>query len=655
MRKLKIAGIVSLLCLCNLLSGQVQQLDTKAEKTYAVKLGTTLPIKDVAPMTGPNQKKIKHQKSEYKVPKNFMGRFPSRKIEGKDHLPGNDLIRQKYLNKNSSPVVEPIVSIDGLNQNGSPSDPTLGVGKDFVLQAINLTTIGVYNKQGEFITSFSGNSLFGQIGFTSGGDPIIMYDQEFDRWIITEFPGGFGPNANQLLVAISHNSDPLDAYDVYNFPTPTFPDYPKYSIWSNAYAVTTNEGGSAVLHSYFINREELLAGQDTVRMQRVNLPGTTGSEQGFIVATPVSWSGNNKPETDQPIILSLNDASWTTGQEQDEVSLFRLNINWENEDSTQFERIDIPVSPYDGNPCSATSGGFACIPQLSGPGLDGIPEVVMNNPQYRNFGTHESIVLNFVTDVTDGENFAGIRWVELRKMPGEEWDLFQEGTFSPDDGLERFMGGIAIDVLGNIGLAYNVSSEDTHPGIRLTGRRVDDEPGVMTVHEATVVNGEDPVFGGGRFGDYSTMTMDPIDERTFWFTSEYGKGEVSTRIFSFRLASDTFDMGPTVLRSPLTGALSASETVQLEISNFGLEAIDKFSVGYIFQDQDTVLVKNIDTLLNCDVPYIHTFEPAVDMSEIGTYNFKLFTSAELDEALYNDTIDVVVEHLPPFGWCYSFW
>ena len=649
MFKLYFSIITIGLLLCGINASAQKNKELTVEVTYAKKLGTTSAIRDLVPVNISNPEKRKRVKAKYKVPKNFIGRFPSREIEGLEHLPGQESVRQKTFDKGFSTTVEPIVNVDGLSDGFSPSDPTGAVGHEYYLQAINSTTVGVFTKDGNLTTTFTGNTLWSELGFTSAGDPIILYDHEFDRWLITEFP-----IPNQLLVAISLTDDPLGEYDVYNFATPQFPDYPKYGIWSNAISVTTNEGGSSTFFSYFINRAELLAGADVVQIQRIGLPGTTGSEQGFVVATPVTWSGDLAPVEDKPIVVALNDATWNNdGQEEDEIMIYSLEIDWLDENNTSYDEIAVPVAPYDSNPCSASGFGFACIPQLNGNGLDGIPELIMNLPHYTNFDTHESLVLNFVTDATDGDDVAGIRWIEMRREPGGEWSSYQEGTFAPDDGRQRFMGSIAMDAHGNIGLAYSIAGENDYASIGFTGRRADDPLGEMTIEEYIAVLGEEPIQSGGRFGDYSQMTLDPSDEKTFWFTGEYAKDGVSTRIVSFKLQPDSFDIGPIVLDTPKDGTLTSMESISVDIRNFGLVDVDDYELGFIFENEFEV-IESSSVELTCVQGNTYTFTPSVDMSEVGDYTITVFTKLSSDQNLRNDSMTFIVSHLPPFDASIAF-
>ena len=443
--------------------------------------------------------------------------------------------------------------------------------KTVYVQVVNATYIQVFDKEGNSVGEpFTANTLWNSIGFSSAGDPVIIYDQEADRWILTEFPSG-----NQLLVAISDSEDPLGSWNAYNFSTPNFPDYPKYSLWPNAIVVTTNEQGSAVAPVYLINREDLLNGEPMVMIQRIEVPGNSDGP-GFQVATPVDWSGSVLPPLEAaPMILQLNDDEWGPNGE-DEIKIVSFDIDWQDSDNTTMTVANIPLSPFDTYPCAAATGGFACIPQPNGNGIDGLQEVIMNQVHYRNFDSHEGMVLNFITDAS-GDNLSGIRWVELRRLPGADWALYQEGTYAPEHNTHRFMGAIAMDKAGNIGLAYSVSGLETFPSIRFTGRRVSDPLGEMTVNEYEVIAGSSNA-SSVRFGDYASLAVDPANDMTFWFTGEYMQDNGwGTRIFSFNISRDTIDIGPTALFNPQDSPdLTAAEPVRIEVKNFGLDTQSVF-------------------------------------------------------------------------------
>jgi hypothetical protein len=343
------------------------------------------------------------------------------------------------------------------------------------------------------------------------------------------------------------------------------------------------------------------------------------------------------------MILCLRDDAWGSVAE-DGVEIYEIDIDWDTPANTTYSTTYVLTQPFDSYPCAAPGFGFACIPQLGGGGIDGLPEVIMHQVHYRNFGSYETMVLNFITDAS-GDNLSGIRWMELRRQAPGGWTVYQEGTYAPEDGLHRFMGGIAMDGSGNIGLAYSISSANTYAGLAFTGRRASDPLGVMTVEEFVLPEGFS-TNPGSRYGDYAQMTIDPANDRTFWFTGEYRKASGwGTRILSFELTRDTNDIGPIALPAPANAPdLSDSETVTMQVKNFGLDSQTVFTVGYIFENGAPVF-EEVTYTLAPDSIYTHTFSATVDMSTVGAYEFALYTSMAGDQAPFNDTLRLVRTNL----------
>ncbi|MGK0317258.1 MAG: hypothetical protein ACI86M_003499, partial [Saprospiraceae bacterium] len=378
-----------------------------------------------------------------------------------------------------------------------------------------------------------------------------------------------------------------------------------------------------------------------VTMQRVQITGNFNTQAGFFVSTPLDFNGDTMPLDTRPMVMKLNDSSWGSAP-QDRVELFNFDIDWENQANTEVTRTDIVTTPFDSYPCSETGFGFQCVPQLNGGGLDAIPEVIMNVPQYRNFGTHQSIVLSFITDATNGQNQSAIRWMELRKSGMEDYTIYQEGTYAPDE-LDRYMSSIAIDKFGNIGLGYNVSSPDMYVGLRYTGRYADDPLGEMTFEEVNVVDGLGAINNGGRFGDYAQMGVDPNDGVTFWYTSEYAHTSRSrTRIVAFQLQKNEFDAAPIAVTNPTTGPnLGTEELVSVTVSNAGLEDLENVLVGLLYQGE-TLSTFTIPEVLSENETYEHIFDIPIDMSAYQAYNIGTFTSLEVDDNFRNDTLYTII-------------
>jgi hypothetical protein len=413
----------------------------------------------------------------------------------------------------------PLLNFNGQGFTGvNPPDTVGDVGPNHYVQMVNQgagSRVTIHNKNTGAITggpaTLSNLAPTGNPCRTGAGDPIVLHDQLANRWLLSEFAG----SGNNLCVYISTGADPGGTYHFYRFQTPNFPDYPKYAVWPDAYYVSTNEtGGPAV---YALDRTRMLAGLSAT-FQRRTAPGLSGF--GFQALTPADLDGPTPPPAGTPGLFMRHrdtEAHGPSGMpNNDLLEVWAFTVNWTTPANSTFSKIhDIPVAEFDSALCGLTS--FSCIPQ---PGtsvrLDPLREVVMWRLTYRNFGNRQVLVGNFSTDV--GSDRAGVRWFELRKT-GANWTLFQEGTYAPGN-ISRWMGAIAMDRSGNIALGYNVGSSSLHPGLRYVGRLATDPAGTMPQGEFTIVNGS-ASNASNRYGDYSSMNIDPADDCTFWFTGQW--------------------------------------------------------------------------------------------------------------------------------------
>lgn len=632
---------------------KVTQQPVSAMSSELVYLGRTAPLSELAPKPATTSDK-KAAIKENRPPRNFIGRGvpPTVNPAPEPQTMGYDPVRQSLMPeaKSVNGDITFLTNIEGMSSQTAPHDPSGDIGKDYYIEAVNATRFQIFNRDGtEASAPISANTLWQPLGRSSAGDPIVLYDQQAQRWIITEFPNG-----NELMIAVSTTTDPFGTWDAYVFGTPSFPDYPKWSIWPNAIVVTTNETGPGEQTVYFIDRAALIdETPGNLVVQRIGVEGV-GAGPGFYVGTPVDWSGMIAPAAGaKPMILRQNDDAWGNVP-KDQIDVIEFDVDFTDAANTTYTVKSLDTAPYDSNPCSENGPGFGCIPQLGDNPIDGLPFVIMNQVHYQNFGDHESIVLNFITDGTAGDKIAGIRWMELRRDQSSVgadslgWTIYQEGTFAPDDGVNRFMGAIAQDGQGNIALAYTTSSAEEFPSLKVTGRFVNDPLGEMTQAETTIVEGTGSISFGNRYGDYAQMSVDPFNGRTFWFVSEYGEeNRVTTRIAGFDLKKDTNDLSARTLVSPepITANNPASSLVTVTIRNVGINAQTGFKIGYTFEDGAPVIEDIPDVTLEPDSSYTHTFAGGVDISAIGEYAFKAWSDLEIDEFRGNDTIRNTVRTL----------
>ncbi|MER2598604.1 MAG: hypothetical protein ABTQ73_03715, partial [Caldilineales bacterium] len=442
----------------------------------------------------------------------------------------------------------------------NPPDTVGDVGKDHYVQMINSsgTSVAVYNKTtGALLQTFNLTSLGGCT--TGDGDPVVLYDQLADRWFMSEFGSG-----NSLCVLISQTPSPLGAYYSYQFTTPTFPDYPKYGMWADAYYATANESSPSLIA---LDRAKMLLGQPATS-QRFTASALSGFS--FQALTPADLDGLAAPPADAPGIFMRHVDTEVHGvagyPATDLLHLYAFDVDWATPaNSTLTQLPSIEVADFDSTLCGLTS--FSCmgmpgVTQGASSSLDPLREVIMNRLAYRNFGTHQTLVGNFVTDI--GSNIGGVRWFELRKVGAGAWTLYQQGTFAPTTTDNRWMGGIAMDGAGNIALGYNVSSQSVYPSLRYVGRLAADPLGTMPQGEYPIVAGS-ANNGSNRYGDYAAMSIDPYDDCTFWFTGQWNDAsQWKTRIAAFKFdacGTTDFTLNVTPLAQQICSPANAVYTV----------------------------------------------------------------------------------------------
>ncbi len=483
------------------------------------------------------------------------------------------------------------VSINNPNTGVSPGDPVVEVGANHVIYAVNSggsgTYFNVYNKTGTLVAgpiTFGSLAPAGTACAVDGGDPIVMYDRQAGRWLLLVLD-----NSN-LCTYVSKTSDPVTGgWWAYNYATPTLPDYPHCGVWNDAYVCGDNEGGAQV-SLYAFDRANMLNGATARPAQRfASIPKLAG--YGFQIITPATYYGSTAaPAGRKQILARHNDdeahAGAAANGTQDFLDLFELTIDWTTPANSGITALpQVPITEF--NSWFRNYSTFATVPQPGSTSrLDPIREVLLNQLVYRNMGSYEAIVGTLATNQDPARTGtvvdSGIRWFELRKVGAGAWTLFQEGTFSPgDSSTHHLMGTIMMDKFGNIGLGYNVT-KTTAPTkfatLGYTGRTAADPAGVMSLGENEVAVGA-AVETSGRWGDYYQMTVDPVDDCTFWFVGMYRPaGSWQTRIADFKFpacgGATTYSISGTVTTSGGTGINGVS------VSNGSVSATTNASGAY---------------------------------------------------------------------------
>ncbi|MCX6277088.1 MAG: PKD domain-containing protein [Bacteroidetes bacterium] len=446
-------------------------------------------------------------------------------IPGKGLPKGNDPLWEKHTQVSQRSGRTPILTFVAATAEATPTDPTGAVGPNHFVNSWN-SSFRIWDKSGNPLTS---PASLGTIFPGADGDPIVLYDPFADRFLISEF------YHNGFDVAISKGPNPVTSgWYVYRFPTNTFPDYPKFSVWSDGYYITANKdktsaGTSQVV--FVLDRAKMIAGENTAQMIGFPLPGISVS--GFY--SPLAFNANvpTPPPPGNASIVYLQDDSWS-GVTFDHLKIWKVNVNWTTPASSTISSPQIIITaPFD---AVFDGGSFYNLPQPSGNDIDALQATIMYMAQCQRFSSYNSAVFNFVVDLDGNDNKAGIRWYELRQnTDGAPWYIYQEGTYSQPQGHSAFCGNMCMDIDGNIALAYTVVSKTQFPSLRFTGRYASDPLNIMTVAEDVIAAGTQ-IDLSNRYGDYAQMTIDPVDGKTFWSIGEYFSEGRKNGVGVFQLA-----------------------------------------------------------------------------------------------------------------------
>jgi hypothetical protein len=423
----------------------------------------------------------------------------------------------------------------GFSVSVAPPDTNGAVGLTQYVQWVNLS-FAVFDKAtGNLIKGpVAGNSLWQGFGgvceTTNRGDPVVSYDKLANRWVFSQFAFQTDSNGNPSsqftqCVAVSTTSDATGTYNRYSYAYSQLNDYPKLGVWPDAYYFTFN---------MFDGSNNFLGANTCAYDRNAMVNGQTATQVCFasfekLTLLPSDLDGTTLPPAGSPNYM-LNFGS-------NSLDLFKFHVDFVTPSNSSLSGPTvIPVAAF-----TPLCNGGTCVPQSgTTTQLDSLGDRLMYRLAYRNFGSHESLVVNHSVAVGSG---GGIRWYEIQNPNGTP-NVVQQSTFAPD-GNFRWMGSIAMDHSGDIAVGYSVSGSSMFPAIAYAGRLPSDSLSTLEP-EVTVINGggsqtgncTSTARGPCRWGDYSAMQVDPVDDCTFWYTTEYLKASGSfnwnTRIAKFK-------------------------------------------------------------------------------------------------------------------------
>jgi hypothetical protein len=508
----------------------------------------------------------------------------------------------------SKPAARLVESFDGLGagfegpqgryEGRNPSDNSLAVGPDHIVQTVNTRLVILTRKGHPLYGPVSTNLVFAGLGgpcaTRNNGDAVVRYDQLARRWLITmpifsrvpltevgerpplgqpappgqlarpgqasspgravALPGDPPPSAPPpppnsgargaaappppgtygMCYAISAGTDPMGPYYRYAFERPLFPDYPRPAIWPDGYYVPTSTSDNRISETVATEKHACVV--DRARM----LKGQPASEQCRIVHDVNFLNNADIDGTATPPAGAPNIMIAAGGRQLDKIfdagtiDAWQFHVDWKNPARTRL----IGPEKIAVAPYHYLCDGQLtnCVPQ---PGserrLDAQGDKIMSRVVYRRLGDREMIVA--VHSINTEGGGGGVRWYELGVNKQRQVSLAQQGTYAPD-AFYRWMGSPAIDRFGNIGIGYSFGGSPHFAGQRFAGRQPGDPRGVLTLQETVLVEGEAAQASTLRWEDYTTTAIDPADDCTVWYVGDYfkaGATSYSTRIGAFRM------------------------------------------------------------------------------------------------------------------------
>ena len=466
----------------------------------------------------------------------------------------------------------PIVSFEGLRHDElncgnycscptCPTDDSGAVSFDYYVQSVNYAIV-VYDKSGNVLAGPVSGTTFWENQPDCGGwiysDAVVRFDRYANRWVVSRPGGDYG---HYVCVAVSQTSDPTGRYDQYafevnnrtNYLARFFNDYQKISVFSDAYYATAQPdliySGLGNTISAF-ERAAMLTGNPTPHFVTFFVPSSPPRQpqSRFSHMLAADLDGRRLPPKDTPeYVVQVQDSD--SGYPADRLQVYEFHVDWQSPSSSTFiPTTSLVPQTFNSNVCL----NEPCIEQPeNAQQLNSIAygATMMERLTYRNFGSHQMLLFNetVAADGDPSQSHAGIRWYELRmKTRGRTrgpWEIYQQGTYAPDAN-DRWLGSIAMDRKGNIALGFNVSGATMFPSIHYVGRQPNDPLGTLPSGEMSLIDGDGSLqntSAPGAFGDYSEMTIDPVDDCTFWYTGTYVPTTTDnnwhTRIGSFRFTS----------------------------------------------------------------------------------------------------------------------
>jgi len=540
------ASKAKLLCLAACL---VWALPLAAERPPRAEIRTAIRIGTTSPMAN-------YRATHHTQPNAPVREFPLRKPGSRPGGGGggggtswtDPVLQTNPGNNNARSIING--GIDGLTSVGYvPPDTNISVGNSQIVETVNVT-YAVYDKTGHVLQPATAmHSIFAAAGPSSlcssvdGGDPIVLYDKIDQRWIISQLAYNGSLTDNHVCLAISASPDATGSYAAYDIPFgKDFPDYPKLGVWATGSWATPGSTSGVYFSANIFSGGNTFAGVQMCGFPLADVLNPQASFQ-WVCSPTMSNLASVLPADIEGSTAAVNGTTSPAPSGAGEyflgftgtsaVQLVQFTPNFANDSVSISGPTNISVPTF-----REACGGGACVPQYgSGTRLDSLGDRLMYRLSYRNYAGTQSMVVSHSVQNSSSSSQTGVRWYQLTST-GSSWTVAQNGTFGPNDGLFRWMGSIAQDKQGNLGLGYSVSSASVYPYLAVTGKTAN-ESGMELETLFNIGKGAQKSIN--RWGDYSSMSVDPSDDCTMWYANEYLKRSGSYTNWGTYIASFKFN------------------------------------------------------------------------------------------------------------------
>ena len=445
---------------------------------------------------------------------------------------------------------------------GRPPDTNGDVGPTYFIQSVN-SSIGIFRKSdgarvvGLDLNTFMKQGNFGNLCDKNNfGDPVILYDSFEDRWIITDFAftldasGNVTSNSYQCFAA-SKTGDPVAGgwNYYYTVDTDALGDYPKFGVWTDGIYMSANMFGKSSTGAFqtvrvrALNKAQMYAGNSTVQVVSFDVGG------GEFTLLP----GNARLQTGTPPVGTPNYFA-TIGLYTNAISFYKFKVDWNRISTSSITGPSLSIAPasWSSAPSSVSTPSGSTTTNT-----DTLATRLMVQNQYTNIGGVESMWDSHTVRGSSTTQSA-IRYYQVNVTGGTvAASTTQATTHNPDATISRSIPSLAVNKQGDMAMVYSATNSTLNPAIRYAGRLSTDAVNTLPQTETSLIEGGGYQNTSTRWGDYSTMTLDP-NGCTFWMTSEYYAavgGNWQTQIGSF-----AFPCTPNANNGSLQGTVTSSVT-----------------------------------------------------------------------------------------------